>query len=81
VVALEGLASGCQVIAADAGGLAEAIDRHGELFPMGDVRRLHKLLEASFDKPTPAQLPSDLVRYLAERGRGSVARQYIQALA
>jgi glycogen(starch) synthase len=81
VVVLEGLATGCHVIAADAGGLAEAVDQHGELFPMGDVQRLHKLLEASFDRPSPAHLPPDLVRYLAERRSGCVARQYMQALA
>ncbi|WP_446622167.1 glycosyltransferase family 4 protein [Variovorax sp. LARHSF232] len=81
VVVLEGLASGCHVIAADAGGLAEAVDEHGQLFPVDDAQRLQTLLDESFGRPAPQQLPPALVRYLGARRRDSVARQYIQALA
>lgn len=37
VVALEGIASGCVVVGADAGGLPEAIGAAGRIFPMGDA--------------------------------------------
>jgi glycosyltransferase involved in cell wall biosynthesis len=40
VVALEGIASGCVVVGADAGGLPEAIGPAGRVFPMGDARAL-----------------------------------------
>ena len=81
VVALEGLACGCHVIAANAGGLAEAIDQHGQLFPAGDTQRLGHLLEESFDRPPLRQLPPALAHYLSSRRRSSVAHQYIQAFA
>ena len=63
------------------GGLAEAIDQHGQLFPAGDTQRLAHLLEESFDRPPLRQLPPALAHYLSSRRRSSVAHQYIQAFA
>ena len=42
IVALEGLACGCKVIASDAGGLTEAVDRFGKIFATGEKEGLIK---------------------------------------
>jgi glycosyltransferase involved in cell wall biosynthesis len=49
MVALEGLACGCRIIAADAAGLSEAVSNHGKMFEMGNQQELTRLLQESFD--------------------------------
>jgi len=44
LVALEGIASGCVTVAADSGGLSEAIGQCGLLFPKGDIAALTQAL-------------------------------------
>jgi glycosyltransferase involved in cell wall biosynthesis len=59
VVALEGLAAGTPVIAADVGGLPEMVEpeRNGWLFPAGDSGALQRLLaQALSDRPRLAQM-------------------------
>jgi glycogen synthase len=51
VVALEGLACGCAVIASSGGGLPEAIGPCGITFPNGDVNALEEALERLLTQP------------------------------
>lgn len=51
IVALEGIACGCRVVASDAGGLPEAIGPCGRLFRAGDPRSLADVLEAELLHP------------------------------
>ncbi len=78
IVALEGLACGCRVIAADAGGLAEAVGSFGKLFPPGDVHALHGLLkEALQNINQPGYTPEELAVYLKNYHIQVVAQKYL----
>jgi glycogen(starch) synthase len=81
IVALEGLACGCKIIAADAGGLREAVKGFGKLFEMGNQKELEFLLNQELNElissVSPATSP-ELHRYLAEQNKESVARQYLE---
>jgi glycosyltransferase involved in cell wall biosynthesis len=79
VVALEGIAAGCAIVASQAGGLPEAVGPCGILFPNGDVTALASALKEL--------LTSDLLReeLTSERGRHlerfqpeTVARKYLE---
>ena len=78
VVALEGLAAGCVLVASSAGGLPEAVGPCGILFPCGDVKALasalQKLLQnASLRKRLMSESRGHLRRFQPE----IVARQYM----
>lgn len=51
IVALEGIASGCFVIAAQTGGLPEAVGPCGVTFPMGDANALADVLARALNAP------------------------------
>jgi len=78
IVALEGLACGCHMIVSNAGGLSEAVDQFGDVFQMGSVSELSILLEKSLDRPYhEIKENKDLLAYLAEHSRASVAASYL----
>lgn len=79
VVALEGLAAGCVLASANAGGLPEAVGPCGLLFPSGDAealaRVLHRLLtEPGLRQTLLAERPRHLERFQPE----NVARRYLE---
>lgn len=89
IVALEGLACGCQVIGSAGGGLADAIGPCGRLFPNGDVETLADLIEETLQgledredregrpvPPTPAVVDEHLARHTRKR----VAERYLAVL-
>jgi glycogen(starch) synthase len=78
MVALEGLACGCKILAADAGGLSDAVSSFARKFQMGDTQELIKLLKNSFDDHTPALTP-ELSAYLKLHHPENVADNYLQA--
>ncbi|RYE28161.1 MAG: glycosyltransferase [Sphingobacteriaceae bacterium] len=78
IVALEGLACGCRVIASDSGGLAEAVDSFGKLFPSGDVHELNILLkEALLNVNQPKYTPEELAKYLENYHTQVIAQKYL----
>lgn len=81
IVALEGLACGCKMVVADAGGLAEAVDGFGEVFPMGDVEALTKLLQRSLDERDSDPMSNAKVAYLRDRSTRTVAQKYLNLFA
>lgn len=81
IVALEGMACGCRIIAADAGGLSEAVKDFGKLFQMGNQQELESLLKKELDELSKPRLSSnniELQNYLSEQNKKAVARQYLQ---
>ncbi|MGI8635219.1 MAG: glycosyltransferase family 4 protein [Segetibacter sp.] len=81
IVALEGLACGCKIIAADAGGLAEALNGFGKLFKMGSLQELGYLLNMELEelrKPIPNTHPGKLNEYLTRQGKKEVADKYLR---
>jgi glycogen(starch) synthase len=77
IVALEGLACGCHMIVSNAGGLSEAVDGFGDVFPMGDAEALAGLLEKALDKPAE-HVTVELKSYLDAHSKASVAAKYIE---
>lgn len=78
IVALEGLACGCRVIAADAGGLAEAVGSFGKLFESGNVQQLNYLLkEALQEQNNPIYTEQELADYLSNYKTRVVAQKYL----
>lgn len=51
IVALEGIASGCFVIASDVGGLPEAVGNAGVVFPFDDITRLASIIQDRLLRP------------------------------
>lgn len=79
IVALEGLACGCKIIAADAGGLREAVGGHGEIFEMANEIQLYLLLQKFLKNRTSYTLQQDdLSAYLENHSSSSVADKYLQ---
>lgn len=76
LVALEGLASGCTVIASDGGGLPEAVGNFGLLFKRGDIDDLADQLRKAYSTPFQ-QDDAALQQHLAAHNRSSIAQQYI----
>ncbi|MGI4751635.1 MAG: glycosyltransferase family 4 protein [Janthinobacterium lividum] len=78
IVALEGLACGCRIIASDSGGLAEAVGSFGRLFQPGDVHQLNGLLkEALQNINQPDYTPEELAAYLDNYKTQVVAQKYL----
>lgn len=78
IVALEGIASGCAIVASEQGGLPEAAGPCGFLFPNGDISALARALERVLGEETlQARLiaagPDHLKQFEAVR----VARRYL----
>lgn len=78
IVALEGLACGCRIIASDSGGLAEAVGSFGRLFEPGNVHQLNGLLkEALKNINQPDYTPEELAGYLDNYKTQVVAQKYL----
>ncbi|MVN22473.1 glycosyltransferase family 4 protein [Mucilaginibacter arboris] len=78
IVALEGLACGCRVIATNSGGLAEAVGDFGRLFESGNVQQLNMLLkEALLNKNQPDYTEEELAEYLSNYNKQVVAQKYL----
>jgi glycogen(starch) synthase len=81
IVALEGMACGCKIIAADAGGLAEAVNGFGKLFKMGDQQELEYLLNMELEElltPIPKKQHTKLNEYLTGQSKKALADKYLQ---
>jgi glycogen(starch) synthase len=78
MVALEGMACGCKIIAANAGGLADAVDGFGKKFEMGDLDGLTTLLNEGLDD-TSTFMTREVIAYLELHHRHNVANNYLQA--
>jgi glycosyltransferase involved in cell wall biosynthesis len=79
LVALEGIAAGCAVIASHAGGLPEAVGPCGVLFPNGDVAGLAAALrEVLTNESLREKLLSERDRHLERFQPETVARKYLE---
>ena len=82
VVALEGIAAGCVVVASRSGGLPEAVGPCGVLFPNGDIQALAETLREVL---TNASRRQDLLlkrhEHLNNFRPENVARQYLEFFA
>lgn len=76
IVALEGLACGCRMIVAEAGGLPEAVAGHADTFAMGDRVGLHRLMERALDEGEISTAERGL--FLDRHMRPHVAGQYLR---
>jgi glycosyltransferase involved in cell wall biosynthesis len=81
IVALEGIACGCQVLASNIGGLPEAVGVCGRLFEPGNVNELAQLLEESLISDNLV-LPSqaDIQKHLMKHTEFSSAKALEEAL-
>ncbi len=78
IVVLEGLACGCKIIAANAGGLSEAVGNFGKLFEPGNAEQLNHLLkETLVDINQPAYNQQDLTAYLSNYKKNVIAQKYL----
>lgn len=79
IVALEGMACGCKIIAASAGGLYEAVNKFGKIFKMQDKNELSFLLNE--DIITYAEetdlVKEELKNYLNKHTSNIVAHKYL----
>jgi glycosyltransferase involved in cell wall biosynthesis len=78
IVALEGLACGCSVVASDQGGLPEAAGPCGITFPNGDAEALAQKIKAQLGQPQPSSTlaATHLSRFTVE----SVTASYLERL-
>ena len=79
IVALEGMACGCRIIAADAGGLPEAVNGLGKIFRMKDQAQLEYLLERDMEEPNQSNnsISEDMRKYLLDHKKEAVAIRYL----
>ena len=77
IVALEGLACGCSVVASGHGGLPEAIGPHGVLFEPGNPTALAEAILAADAAP---ELLDGVTQYLMQHEAGYVAGKYLQVV-
>ncbi len=81
IVALEGLACGCQVVGSTAGGLPEAMGPNGIGFRNGDLSGMIAALERALALPADSP-PTDAARAHLERHRSrDLARRYLQTFS
>lgn len=80
IVALEGLAAGCRVVASSGGGLPEAGGAFVHYFPNGNVAELARALRASLLSPSDSDSMSNpsLAEHLAAHRPAMVAQRFIQ---
>ncbi|MCS7036223.1 MAG: glycosyltransferase family 4 protein [Saprospiraceae bacterium] len=82
IVALEGLACGCVVVASDVGGLPEALGGLGALFPPGDAGALADVLARIWERPFDFLPPAERVAaHLSAHTRSTVAERYVAVLS
>lgn len=77
IVALEGLACGCQMVVSDAGGLPEAVGEFAQVFPMKDKHTLKLYLNNAMSHNTTNQESDALNRFLVNHSKSSVAKDYL----
>ncbi len=78
IVALEGIASGCAIVASNEGGLPEAVGPCGLLFPNGDIEALSDSLERLLVSPDlQDSLASHRESHLKRFTANFVAQQYL----
>ena len=80
IVALEGMACGCRIIAADAGGLSEAVNDFGKIFQMGNQKELEHLLEMELkvsDQTGKQTHSTELNNYLNAHNKEEIAGKYL----
>ncbi len=78
IVALEGLACGCRIIATNSGGLAETVGSFGKLFEPGNVQQLNLLLKEELNYiDQPVYRPEELAAYLSNYKKAVVAQKYL----
>ena len=78
IVALEGMACGCLVIASNNGGLPEAVNKFGILYNDNDPQQLAIAIEKALNNfDDYAQDEAELQRYLANKKVEIVAQQYL----
>lgn len=78
IVALEGLACGCKLIVADAGGLPEAANGFGCKFPMKDVVALKDCMKKVISSEDLNSDFDEKVKYLSTLTKQEVAKKYLQ---
>jgi glycogen synthase len=79
VVALEGIACGCAVIASSGGGLPEAIGPCGITFPNGDIAALEQALERLSTRPDERErLTAQSAEHLLQFQPRLVAERYLE---
>lgn len=79
IVALEGIAAGCAIVASSQGGLAEAVGQCGLLFPNGDVPALAALLKKLLtDQDVLKELTAGSDTHLDRFDPGTVAQGYLE---
>ena len=78
IVALEGLACGCRIIATNSGGLTETVGSFGKLFEPGNVQQLSQLLKEELNHvDQPVYRPEELAAYLSNYKKQVVAQKYL----
>ena len=79
VVALEGIAAGCAVVASRGGGLPEAVGPCGILFPNGDVSALAAALKDLLTSPgLRDKLMAERNQHLESFQPEAVAKRYLE---
>lgn len=82
VVALEGIAAGCAVIATRGGGLPEAVGPCGILVPNGDVEALAAAMkDLVTDASLRKKLTAERKQHLENFQPGTVAKRYMEVFA
>jgi glycogen(starch) synthase len=80
MVALEGMACGCKIIAASAGGLSDAVNGLGKEFQMGNLDELTQLLSEALGDSSPFH-NQQITDYLRLHHRTNVADNYLQSFS
>ncbi len=78
IVALEGLACGCLVVAARHGGLPEAVGPHGVLFEPGNLHALADAISEADDRAP--ELLNGVAQYLRRHQADYVVAKYLEVL-
>lgn len=79
IVALEGMACGCRIVAARVGGLPEAVGDNGLLFERADAAGLAQCLRQVLDDDWQPD-PRNVSRHLDQHSPAAIARQYLDVL-
>jgi glycosyltransferase involved in cell wall biosynthesis len=80
IVALEGIACGCRVVAARVGGLPEAVGACGALFESGDAEGLRRALEQALRAGPDEASRTARAAHLARFQRRHVADEYLRVM-
>jgi len=80
IVALEGMACGCAVVATRGGGLRQAVGPGGWTVANGDPHDLARTLAAALRGELPPPDPAAVARHLEERTAPRVAARYLEVL-